>query len=83
MRTTIRLDEQLLKKAKEYAMANGKTFTATVEEALREKLMERPSAKTKRTIKLKTVNGKGIKPGIDLDDSASLLDFMDEHDVSA
>lgn len=77
MRTTIRLDDQLLAKAKKYALSRGTTFTAIVEDALREKLMERPPAKKRSAVKLKTVNGKGTHAGIDLDDSSSLLDSMD------
>jgi len=77
MRTTIRLDDQLLEKAKQYALAHGTTFTAIVEDALREKLMNRPLTKKHSHIKLKTVKGKGVNAGIDLDDSASLLDVMD------
>lgn len=77
MRTTIRLDDQLLAKAKKYALSRGTTFTAIVEDALREKLMERPPDKKRSAIKLKTVNGKGTHAGIDLDDSSSLLDSMD------
>lgn len=78
MRTTIRLDDQLLEKAKQYALANGTTFTAIVEEALREKLMGRPAVKKQSRVKLKTVKGLGLNAGIDLDDSASLLDVMDD-----
>ncbi len=77
MRTTIRLDDQLLEQAKQYALTHGKTFTAVVEDALREKLMSRPDVKKQSRIKLKTVSGKGVNAGIDLDDSASLLDVMD------
>jgi len=78
MRTTIRLDDQLLELAKKYALENGKTFTAIVEDALREKIMGRPLTKKQSKIKLKTVNGKGVNAGIDLDDSASLLNVMDD-----
>ncbi len=77
MRTTIRLDDQLLEKTKQYALAHGTTFTAIVEDALREKLITRPAIKKTALIKLKTIKGNGLNPGIDLDDSASLLDVMD------
>jgi Arc/MetJ family transcription regulator len=77
LRTTIRLDDQLLEQAKQYALTHGKTFTAVVEDALREKLMSRPGVKKQSPIKLKTMSGKGANAGIDLDDSASLLDVMD------
>ncbi len=77
MRTTIRLDDQLLEMTKQYALSHGKTFTAIVEDALREKLMTRSPTKKQSRIKLKTVNGKGVNPGIDLDDTSSLLDMME------
>jgi len=77
MRTTIRLDDQLLEATKQYALAQGKTFTAVVEDALREKLMSRGAARKRARIKLKTVNGNGVNPGIDLDDSATLLEVME------
>ena len=81
MRTTVRLDDQLLEKAKQYALTHGTTFTAIVEDALREKLMSRPQLNKQSPIKLKTVTGKGVNAGIDLDDSASLLDLMDNNDA--
>jgi len=77
MRTTIRLDDRLLEATKQYALTQGKTFTAVVEDALREKLMGRGAARKRSRVKLTTVNGKGVNPGIDLDDSASLLDVME------
>lgn len=78
MRTTIRLDDKLLEMAKKYALEHGKTFTDVVEDALREKIMERSPAKKRSRVKLKTVKGKGVNAGIDLDDSASILDLMDD-----
>ena len=77
MRTTIRLDDQLLEKAKQFALQNGTTFSAVVEDALREKIMVRPGLKKPKKIKLKTVSGKGLNAGIDLDDSASLVELME------
>ena len=78
MRTTIRLDDKLLEKAKQYALSHGTTFTAIVEDALREKLMRRPDTKKRTKVRLKTVKGKGTHAGIDLDDSAALLEAMDK-----
>ena len=78
MRTTVRLDDQLLVLAKQYATTHNKTFTCVMEEALREKLMRRPANRKIAPVKLKTVTGKGVNPGIDLDDSATLLDVMND-----
>ena len=77
MRTTIQLDDNLHELAKQYAVANGKTFTAVVEDALREKLIARTKSCEKTPVKLKTVAGKGVHRGVDLDDSAALLEIMD------
>ncbi len=83
MRTTIRLDEQLFETVKQYALSNNKTFTAVVEDALREKMMRRATSSNRPRVKLKTVRGEGVRAGIDLDDSASLLDSMERLDDSA
>jgi aryl-alcohol dehydrogenase-like predicted oxidoreductase len=37
----------------------------------------------RESVKLTTVSGKGIQPGLDLDDSATLLTLMEEADDSA
>jgi len=77
MRTTVRLDQRLLIEAKKYAAESGRTLTAVLEDALRETLAKR-SARVKRTpVRLKTVKGDGLRPGVDLDDSAALLDLME------
>ncbi len=83
MKTSIRLDDDLLTKAKLYAAMTGKTFTAVVEEALREMLARRVVQAERPRVSLTTVKGRGVRPGIDLDDSASLLDKMEELDVSS
>jgi hypothetical protein len=76
MRTTIDLDEQILTRIKGIAAKTGQTMTAVIEDALRHSLMQtRPKAR--KPIHLTTVSGKGLKPGVDLDDSASLVDLME------
>lgn len=77
MRTTVRLNDRLLSEAKKYAAETGRTLTALLEDALRETLARRNKPGPKRRIKLKTVGGGGVQPGVDLDDSAALLDLMD------
>lgn len=77
MRTTIQLDNHLHEMARQYALASGRTFTALVEEALREKLMARPTQKSRTRVKLKTVKGQGVHHGVDLDSNAALLDVME------
>jgi hypothetical protein len=82
MRTTVRIDEQLLKKAKELAARSGKSLTSIIEDALRESLSRQSSSGPREPVCLITYKGKGLHPGIDLDDSASLLDVMESFDDS-
>jgi hypothetical protein len=82
MRTTIRLDDHLLQRAKASAAATGQTLTALIEEALREKLARRPASPRRKPVKLRTFKGHGLRPGVDLDDSAALLDIMDRADAT-
>jgi hypothetical protein len=77
MRTTVRLDEHLLAQAKRHAAESGKTLTAVLEDALRASLARRDARTRTKRVRLKTVKGGGMRPGVDLDDSASLRDLMD------
>jgi metal-responsive CopG/Arc/MetJ family transcriptional regulator len=78
MRTTIRIDEELLKEAKQVAAKSGRSLTAVIEDALRESLSRhKKSSQRSEPVRLMTVNGNGLQPGVDLDDSAALLDLME------
>ena len=77
MRTTIRLDDDLLTRAKRAALERGTTLTAVIEDALRRALA--PGAQAPRDeVPLPSFRGDGLQPGVDLDDTAGLLDLMDE-----
>ena len=78
MRTTVRLDDQLLKSVKRHAHDTGKSMTAVIEDALRYLLSRSTVKQPRRPMKLTTVSGHGVRPGIDLDDSAALLAYMEE-----
>lgn len=78
MRTTIRLDDELLAAAKRCAAATGRTLTAVIEEALRESLGRRESPGLRERVELPSFSGNGLQPGVDLDDTASLLELMEE-----
>ena len=81
MRTTIRLDERLLAEAKEMAARSGLTLTALIEQALRESFSRRQERREHRPVKLPASGKGGLLPGVDLDDSASLLDLMERDDT--
>ncbi len=77
MRTTIRLDEHLLAKAKKYAAESGRTLTSVLADALRETLARRGAPGKRKPVRLRTIKGSGVRPGVDLDDTASLLELME------
>lgn len=83
MRTTIRLDDQLLKSAKRFAHDTGKSLTAVIEDALRQVLSRKTITHPRKPLKLTTVSGLGVRPGVDLDDSAVLLAFMEQQHGSS
>ena len=82
MRTTIRLDDPLLAEAKRLAARTGRTLTAVVEDALREVVARQGDAGRRAPVRLTTVGGPGVLPGVDLDDSAALTELMESpHDL--
>ena len=80
MRTTIRIDEALLREARQLAAQSGKSLAAVIEDALRESLARQRRASKREPVRLITAGGSGLRPGVDLDDSASLLDVMEGPD---
>jgi hypothetical protein len=80
MRTTIRIDDQLLVEAKKLAATTGRTLTAVIEDALRAAIAQTPPSRRRPRTKLTTYRGRGLQPGVDLDDAASLLDLMEGSD---
>ena len=76
VRTTVRLDPRLLAEAKKLAADTNRTLTSVIEDALRE-VVNRRRRRPRQAVSLTTVGGRGVNPGIDIDDSASLLDAME------
>jgi hypothetical protein len=77
MRTTVRLDDALFREAKKAAAEAGESLTRLIESALREKLARRQSRPRRRRVRLPTYGRGGVFPGVDLDNSAALLDLME------
>jgi hypothetical protein len=77
MRTTISLDEALLKQARRVALDRGISLNELVVMALRVEL-NRTKPEQKKRIVLPTLKGRGLRPGVDLDDSSALEDIMNE-----
>ena len=76
MRTTIRIDDDLYRRAKATAARRGTTVGELIEDVVREAL--RPRAPKTVVPELPTFGGGGVLPGVDLDDPRSLRDLMDQ-----
>jgi hypothetical protein len=73
-RTTLAIDDDLLKRIKEKAVREGRTLQGVANDLLRQALVQRP--KSKRTLTLR--GWKAVEqPGVDLFDRDKLFDLMD------
>ena len=82
MQTTLRMNDDLIKRAKALAAVDGQSLTAFIEDAIRRRLEARQRAITAERPSLPTfAGGGGLLPGVDLDDSSSLTDVMEHRDT--
>jgi len=78
MRTTVRLDDALLERAKREAARRGESLTALIERGLRLVLARPEGRAPRRHVELPVCReGGGTLPGVDLDDAGDLLDIID------
>jgi hypothetical protein len=82
VRITIRIDDQLHAEAKKRAAEQGSTLTALIEDSLRTALVPGKPAHRRERFRITSFRGEGVLPGVDLDNSASLLDRMEGIDSS-
>jgi hypothetical protein len=77
-RTPVRLSEDLVRRAKRKAAAEGRTLTALIEDGLRRVLNENASSRRPKRIlpRVSRATG-GLKPGIDLNDTAAPEELED------
>ena len=75
MRTTLNLDDDLMRSIKQHAASTGRTLTSLVEESLRELLVRVENSGRCYTLDWVTVEG-GAQPGVDLTDRDALIDRM-------
>ena len=83
MRTTIRIDDDLLLQAKRFALKHNCSLTKLFEEALKDKLLaEKSIKKERRTIRLPKDGTGGLLQGVNLDSGKELLAIMESSDVA-
>ena len=78
MRTTIQLDETVLDQATRLAQDKGCDLSQFIEETLRDRIMAKAAVGRQPLLRLTTVGGQGLRPGVDLDNSAALLTLMEQ-----
>jgi hypothetical protein len=81
MRTTVNIDDALLREAKSLAMQSGRPLGAIVDDALRvfvNRMAETRQAKS--ALQLPTVRGGGLQPGVDLDNKELIAEILGEDD---
>lgn len=75
MRTTMDIDDELLRAATSRASLDGSSLAAVVEQALREFLSASDSA-VAHGPRIPIFRGQGMQPGVDLTNSAGLEDLL-------
>jgi Arc/MetJ-type ribon-helix-helix transcriptional regulator len=77
-RTTVRLPEDLVRRARRKALAEGRYLTALIQDGLRRVLADRtPAARPKRVLPPVSKATGGLMPGVDLHDTAALQEIED------
>ena len=72
------MNDELLGAAKAAAAVSGQTLTAFIEEAVRHQLNARSEATKEDPPRIPIFAGTGTRAGVDLDDSAAVLDAMED-----
>jgi hypothetical protein len=83
MRTTLRIDDELLKEAKRIALESDRTLTEVIEDALRETIARRKAVSTREKVRLPSYRGHGLQPGVtweELNSNTRMLAIMEEYD---
>ena len=76
MKTTLNLDDDLMRTLKQKAAETGRTMTDMIEEAVREMLNRSAAEPGRHEFRWVTVRGRAL-PGVDITDRDSLLDAME------
>ncbi len=77
MRTTLNLDDELMRLVRRRAADTGRTITQLIEAALHDALTPPAQGLPPFKLQWKTVRGR-LRPGVDLSDRDSLIDRMEQ-----
>jgi hypothetical protein len=76
IRTTVTIDDRLLKQAKLAALRSGRTVSDLVDDGLRLLLGRTKAADP--SVELPVFGGSGLRPGVDLEDRDGLAAVLEE-----
>ena len=82
MRTTVTIDDALLREARELAARSGRRLGDVIDDALRVLLLKRSEASATE-FRLPRSGGGGLQPGVDLEDKDALYELLDARDPDA
>ncbi|MEX0775841.1 MAG: CopG family transcriptional regulator [Phycisphaeraceae bacterium] len=84
MRTTINVDDHLFGELKQLAARTNRTLSSVIDDALRTGLAAGAKPARRGKVKLPVSRqGGGLRPGVDLDNSAAWRDLLDQRDAAA
>lgn len=72
-----------MREVKRLAAETDRTLTRVIEDALRAAVARRAQPSDERPFRIPTFGRGGVRPGVDLDNSAALLDVMEGRDASS
>lgn len=78
MRTTVNIDDALLRRAKRVAAETDRSLGRVIEDALHLALVQAAEDDESGRFEFPTYGGGGTRPGVNLDSNAELLDLMEE-----
>ncbi|HET7476145.1 MAG TPA: hypothetical protein VFJ97_09010 [Dermatophilaceae bacterium] len=75
MRTTVNIDTELLRRAKQIAVESGRSLGEVIDDALRVLTSERVQG-SRPAVDLPVFGGSGLQPGIDLENKEALAALL-------
>jgi hypothetical protein len=78
VRTTVNIDERLLRRAKQEAARSNRSLGDVVDDALRLLLAPAGRRRTVPELELPVFGGSGLRPAVDLEDKEGLASLRDE-----
>jgi len=83
VRTTVAIDDELVRAAKTVAARSDRTLGAVVSDALRAYLGGLDTARWRPRVTFPQYGGSGLRPGVDLADKDALAELLDAGDDRA